>query len=127
MNNKLFNEQEIDLLDLLFRLIEQWRGILISGLIFALLVSGSMYMKPESSDPGSINNVTVTETTNVEDVYQQICTALSQYANYMLAKNTYDNSIINRSDYKDLSTVTLKYQIESLEGAEESNGESSDI
>ena len=99
MNNRLFNEQEIDLLDLLLRLVEQWRGLLISGLIFALMFSGSMYMKSETRDPGIINRITLTESTNVEDVYQQICTALSQYADYMLAKNTYDNSIYYTSYY----------------------------
>ncbi|MBR4575118.1 MAG: hypothetical protein IKO16_09420 [Lachnospiraceae bacterium] len=127
MNNRLFNEQEIDLLDLLLRLVEQWRGLLISGLIFALMFSGSMYMKYGTRDSGIINKITLTESTNVEDVYQQICTALSQYADYMLAKNTYDNSIINRSDYKNLLSVTLKYQIESLEGGEDLGSGNSDV
>lgn len=131
MDDQRFREQEIDLLDLLLRLAEQWRGILIISVLFALLVSAVMLMKKDTTDPNTINDVQVTETTNVEDVYQQICTALSQYANYMLAKNTYDNSIVNRNDYKNIINVTLKYRIESVgsnkEMPSESDSDQSDI
>jgi len=109
MNDTRFNEQEIDLLDLFWRLLEQWRGLLVAGLAFAVLFSAVMYVR--SGNTAAAEIAEVTEETSTEDKYQQACTALSQYASYMLAKDTYSNSILNKNNFNDCNQVACTYQI----------------
>ncbi len=109
MDEMRFKQQEIDLLDLFWRLFEQWRGLVIAGIIFAALLASVMYFK--SGKEAESVTAEITQETSTEDQYQLACTALSQYANYMLAKDSYSNSIFNKNDFKSCTHVSCTYQI----------------
>ncbi len=109
MNDTRFNEQELDLIDLFMRLLEQWKGILVVGIVFAILLSAVMSVRKSNVETAA--EEAVTEDTATEDMYQQACTALSQYADYMLAKDAYDRSIFTKNDFSNCNIVTCIYQI----------------
>ena len=111
MGGSRCKEREIDLLDLLGTLLEQWRVWLLIGFIFSLLVSsllGLMYITPTS---GISNGENLTETTDVEldKEYQPLLFALSLYVQCRFLENEY---IINTNSGSgaDLIELAQNYQ-----------------
>ena len=47
--NNMVDEQEIDIIEFLKCMLEQWRGWLLAGVIFMLLVSGLKYVKDKNT------------------------------------------------------------------------------
>lgn len=122
MDEKYFEEQEIDIIDVFFRLLEQWRGLLVAGLVsvvvFTSVLTVKTYTVPqdagtemaEASNDGVVVDYKIVDT---QTEYQQACTALSQYVDYLAVKQLFDTNIYNNIDFSDSNLVTCIFEFRS--------------
>ena len=54
MKNKQLKERELDITDLFWKLLEQWRGIVLCGLVLALLLSAAMIVKNRNASKENV-------------------------------------------------------------------------
>ena len=122
MAQSSFEETEIDLIDLMWRFIEQWRGLLVAGVVCSLILSTGMYVKSYIHR----NDVVVVDQTVEEDAapattpapidpskeYSAICSALYSYTDYMTKKLSYDNAITSQVDFSKGVKVTYIFEYE---------------
>lgn len=111
MNEQIVAEEpEIDLLDFLFRMLEQWRGWLILGLIMALLVPSVKYVRDASLATAN-GNVTETGNTTADESDGTLETTLSDYNAWQAKKTYYEKSVRMHIDPEEARTLTLLYYI----------------
>ena len=126
LNTNSFEEQEIeiDLLDLFWRYIEQWRALLVAGLLVMVIGLGisatrAVLISPEleggavaSEDSADTEGIIDEEadTLDVDSEYQLACTAISQYANYQILKESYSKTILGNYDFTDCNYVNTIYE-----------------
>lgn len=123
MNTNGFEEQEIDLVDFLWKLLEQWRGVLLIGVATAILVLYGMSIKDTiSSDDDTTtteDSESDTDSISVESEYQLATTAISQYTSYIIARDSYENTILSQEDFSNCNYVQAIYAIKSSSSSEE--------
>lgn len=117
-------EQEIDLIDLLFELLAHWRGLLISMLVVALMAAAYSYIssaqeanratkqlqqieqlqQDNSSDESISEQITETEKLDAQKllIYESL---------YQAKKAYYENSFLMKCDSNAMYTVTLTYTV----------------
>lgn len=111
MEDIRFKQQELYLSDMIWQLIEQWRGVILAGIFFAIiaLVVFCVRNNNQMSDDVSAEGA-ATMDTEYEGTYGKISDVLSKYSNYMWLKSNYDNSFWNTNDYSDSKYVTSIYK-----------------
>lgn len=117
MDKERFNEQEIDLIDIFLRLLEQWRGLVAAGICCAIVFSVAMYIR-SAATAATAQSQTTEEKQVASDDYSAIGTALTQYTDYIVLKESYDRSLLKKVDYSDCVTVTSLYRFESVNPGE---------
>ena len=119
MNNNTYDEREIDLIDLMWRLLEQWRVLLVMAIIGALIVPLCIGVKnwiTTASDSGSMESteevvVDSTTQTELDSEYNTLFTTLSMYKSYKTLEYRYQHSILNQIDFQNCISVSTAYEI----------------
>ncbi len=105
---------EIDLADLLNRLLLQWKQILICALVFALLAGGYGYLKNRSSvdvmDADAAEDVELTE-----EELQSVMSAVELQADIKLREEYLEGSVLMQADPYHKHRVSMLYSIEQAE------------
>lgn len=122
---RMVDEQEIDLWDFLKSILEQWRGCVITGLIFMLIVAGVRYSMDMKSYDAAVAAAEVSadmaEQTAVIDntalveksvVATNPGVALNYYVAWCQYKDSYDSSILMKLDAANVRTLGLDYILE---------------
>lgn len=116
----LVKEQEIDIFDYALGLLEQWRGVLTIGLVFAVLLSGFKYVRDYSQYKVQYSQMlssgTVVDHNNSAvsldpDKDNSINGALIAYIKYQMALSYSENSILMRYSSGELSNYFFTYEI----------------
>lgn len=129
MSENCFVEQEIDIIELLWSILEQWRIVLIVGLASALLSVGiSMLSDIRNSEANNevlenqseiaVENEVSLEAPEIEELdpididleYQTACTVLSQYVSYCIQKDSYSKTVLGNFDFEDCRIVSIVYE-----------------
>ena len=119
MNYSEYQEREIDLIDLMWRLLEQWRLIIVVALIGAILLPLLIGFK---SSLDSSNKMAIESETSESEIdpeiqaqldseYNSLSTALSSYIGYKSLEYLYQNSVLSQVDFKDGISVSSEYEI----------------
>lgn len=98
MKNSQFKDRELDLTDLFWKILEQWKALVIIGIIAGLLLSGLMIFK---------NRRTASESNGVDP---EVLNVFSLYADSIDKKEHYTNNFFNKVDLNDCITVTCLYE-----------------
>ncbi len=101
MKNKQLKERDLDITDLFWKLLEQWRGIVLCGLVLALLLSAAMIVR---------NRHTSKKTTEVDP---EVSNVLSMYSDFITKRENYNDNFFNNVDLNDCMTVTCLYEYNS--------------
>ena len=117
----LMEEQEIDLIDLIWRLLEQWRGMLALGLIFAMLVPGVKYIKDSreysASQAGMSSGAVISDSDTSVLVLEQfdddVNAAIVAYGRMQQSLDYSENSVLMQYDPEDYYICSLTYEITS--------------
>ncbi len=115
-------EQEIDLLDFIKSMLEQWRGWLLAGIICMILIPSLkclMDMRADAS-PEAATTATAETTTTVSYMEDVVAStnpgvALNYYVTWQQFKDLYDESLIMQLDATDIRRLTLKFFIKATE------------
>lgn len=107
MDNSQFEERQIDLLDIIWRLAEQWRGVLLTGIVFAVIASVFLLSRDTKVEA---DTTVSSEQIKAEEQYRKSSEALYRYANYMWQKKNYETSFWNTNDYKDAVVDTCIFR-----------------
>ncbi len=111
MNNISHKQQEIYLMDLLWRLLEQWRGVIAVGIASALAFSVFVTIRDISKKPTNVGeNAVVKNEDNDAETYRELSDALLKYVNYAWLKQDNENDIWYNNDLKDAQTITCMYR-----------------
>ncbi|MBP3260751.1 hypothetical protein [Pseudobutyrivibrio sp.] len=119
MYNNEYQEREIDLLDIMWRLLEQWKLIIVVALIGAIVLPLLMGIKSGLSSSATVSTE-IEDTEIVVDAatqqqlnadYNAISSALSSYMEYKTLEYLYQNSILNQVDFKNGTSVSSVYEI----------------
>ena len=119
MYNNEYQEREIDLLDIMWRLLEQWKLIIVVALIGAVVLPLLMGIKSGLSSSATVSTE-IEDTEIVVDAatqqqldadYNAISSALSSYMEYKTLEYLYQNSILNQVDFKNATSVSSVYEI----------------
>jgi len=119
---RMVDEQEIDLLDFLKSMLEQWRGCVIVGLICMLVAVGVRY----SLDMKAYNSAVEAAAVSAENAEQSAViennallekavaatnpgVALNYYVAWKQYKDSYDGSILMKLDATNVRTLGLDY------------------
>ena len=98
MKNKQLKERELDITDLFWKLLEQWRGIVLCGLVLALLLSAAMIVKNRNASKENV------------EVDPEVSNVLSLFADYMDKREQYNSNFFNDVNLNDCVTVTCLYE-----------------
>lgn len=98
MKKTQFRERELDLVDLFWKLLEQWKCIVIVALVVALAISAAMTIKSNR------------DAKKKSEVDPDVLNALSIYADYMAKREYYNSNFFNNVDLNDCVTVTCLYE-----------------
>ncbi len=101
MKKSQFKERELDLYDLFWRLLEQWKGILLVALILSVLLSSAMLLKNQRASK------------KIVEADPEILNVLSLYADYMDKRDQYNSNFFNSVDLNNCMTVTCLYEYNS--------------
>lgn len=138
---KIVEEREIDFFDLWWRLLEQWRGMLAVGLIFAILLPALKYHSDlnaynnrlaleQAAQEASAAGVEEAEDATGKELSQMIAAenadmiaatltefpaikALTYYKAWKTVKNYYKNSYLMKIDASRESRIMLMYYVKS--------------
>lgn len=113
-------EQEIDLLDFIKNMLEQWRGWLLAGIICMILIPSLKYVKDMRAgvSVGTTSGAVATSSSSMESIVASTNpgVALNYYVTWQQLKDSYNESLIMHLDATDIRKLTLKYFIKSSEG-----------
>lgn len=118
MEKYRFDEIEINLMDVIWTVLEQWRGLLLAGLVFSLLFFGGTCIK-EMTSPTNVESTGKKETTvrppekspiNIETEYSNICNALYNYSDYYTLKQAYEQHVRTKLDFSDSYKASYIYE-----------------
>ena len=117
-NNVKFEEQEIDLLDFVINMLEQWKGWLLAGLIFMLLLPCVKYaidLRNYDSTPviQDVTSATVESSSSAEKIIlsSNRDIALNFYVALLQLKESYDKSLVMDLDATHVRRLNLEYYI----------------
>lgn len=107
------NDYEIDPLDFLVDMLEQWRGWLSLGMICMLLVLGVAYYKHQSGDSTNVTTSNTNEFVNLDDAILGTNTgvAINYYVTWQQLLDSYDSSILMEVDATCVRRLNLNYLI----------------
>ena len=115
----MMEEQEIDLLDFLWRFMEQWRGWIALALVFAVLLPGVMYVRSMRSYNAQVSAPAVsTESKSASAIVNdgassdEVTSILITYARLTQALDYAEKSVLIKYAPKDLKQISLIYTIE---------------
>ena len=98
MKRSQFKERELDVIYLFWKLLEQWKGLLIAGLIVAMLLPSLIFVRTRA---GSKENV---------EVDPDVLNALSLYADFMDKRERFNSNFFNKIDLDNCQTVTCLFE-----------------
>lgn len=114
------DEQEIDLIDFLKSMLEQWKGLLFVGILCMFLLPGLKYVKDELKDSsaGIISGTDMNDNTSMEKIIASTNpgVALNYYVTWQQFTDTYEDSLLMKLDASNIRRLTLKYFIKSTDG-----------
>ena len=128
MNNKKISEEiEIDLLDILWKLLIQWRPILVVGIIFALLVPSAKFYKDrkavnlqKEAITSQLSEEELQELENqLDDTQKNNLNIAVTNARSLIQKQRYRmNSFLTKIDPYNARTLNLQYYITDVKASE---------
>lgn len=115
----IMEEQELDILDAIGGLIEQWRGMLLVGLIAAVLLAGLKFgMDTLSYRAAMAEQETEEEGTSYADMAETpVMKTLTYYQQWRMKKEYYDNSYLMNLDTTNEHRMYTRYYLKPAEGS----------
>lgn len=110
MRDATFEEQEIDLIDLFWYILEQWKGWIAAGLIFAVLLSGVMFVKSGTQVVAAEEGAENLDS-DASIAYATSLSALEGYANYKLMSQANSNHLFLKINLMDCKKVNYIFQV----------------
>ncbi len=117
MAGNRLEEREINLIELLWKILEQWRLVFVVALIGALLLPLLIGVKSLAGGASELDDTSIYET-KLESDYQIVVSALSSYMQYKSLEFSYSNSVLNQIDFADGITVTSTYEIKVMDSSQ---------
>lgn len=101
-------EREIDLVEMFWQILEQWRGLLVVAVVCALFLPLCMGVKSIADN----KNIADNDAPTLDNLkYNSILDTMSLYMQYRTLESDYDSSLLNQADYSKCSVVTSTYEV----------------
>lgn len=105
-------EQELDLIDALWRILEQWRGLVAAGLVLAILLTGAKYGLDLISYRSSLLQDGKAITERLDDNYETpVLKTMMAFGQWRNKKNYYDNSFLMKIDPSNEKRLLIRYYV----------------
>ena len=110
MSENRLEEREIDLIEVFWSALEQWRGILVVALLCAMLLPLGMGIKNAAHSSNAPAGVVSQKDADIK--HQSALSVLSLYMQYKTLEKNYEDSALNRLDFTSAASVVSTYELQ---------------